>query len=104
MIQSVGKLVHKHRVAQKLTIAELAEKANVSDSYVSRLELGTVRDTHVSKLKRVADALEVNLADLFEETELDPFTVELIHKLVSLPTSQRAEVSKSILNLITILK
>ncbi|WP_412989830.1 helix-turn-helix domain-containing protein [Pediococcus siamensis] len=103
MIESIGKIIHQHRVAQHLTIATLAEAAGVSDSYISRLELGTVKDSHVSKLNNVAKALGLKLSDLFTDTDLDPYTVELISKLTSLPNDQRKITSKHILELINIL-
>ncbi|TLF40169.1 helix-turn-helix transcriptional regulator [Lacticaseibacillus zeae] len=102
MIESVGKTIHLHRVAQKLTIAKLAERADVSDSFISRIELGTVRDTHVSKLNKVAKALNLSLADLFSQTDNDPYTTELISKLEALPKDKRTITSKTILDLIAL--
>ncbi|WP_338207909.1 helix-turn-helix transcriptional regulator [Lactiplantibacillus paraxiangfangensis] len=103
MFNTVGKIIHQHRTAQGLTIAQLAESANVSDSYISRIELGNVKDTHLLKLERVANALGLQLTDLFTETQLDPHTTELIRKLTMLPDSKRAAVAQKILELINLL-
>lgn len=103
MFQTVGNIIHQHRVAQGLTIAQLAELANVSDSYISRIELGTVKDTHISKLETVAQALGIKLTDLFNDTAPDPYTVELINALADLPEEKRVAVTTRLLELIQIL-
>ena len=103
MIETVGKNIRAHRIAQKMTIAELAEKAGVSDSFISRIELGTVADTHVSKLTSVANALGLTVGELFSNTSPDPYTVELISKLTGLSAEKRIVVSKTILDLLNML-
>lgn len=103
MIENVGKNIRAHRTAQKMTIAELAEKAGVSDSFISRIELGTVGDTHVSKLTSVADALGLTVGELFSITGTDPYTVELVSKLMGLSAEKRIVVSKTILDLLNML-
>lgn len=103
MIENVGKNIRAHRTAQKMTIAQLAERAGVSDSFISRIELGTVGDTHISKLTSVADALGVTVGELFSNTGTDPYTVELISKLTSLPPEKRIVVSKTIIDLLALL-
>lgn len=103
MIETVGKNIRAHRTAQKMTIAELAEKADISDSFISRLEFGTVGDTHVSKLTSVADALGLTVGELFSNTNVNPYTVELISKLTSLPPEKQIVVSKRILDLLNML-
>lgn len=104
MFSTVGKTIHLHRTAQGLTIAQLAEAANVSDSYISRIELGTVKDTHLLKLEKVANALGLQFTDLFTETTVDPATTELINLLLTLPAPKRTAVSQKILELIKIIQ
>ncbi|RRG09239.1 MAG: XRE family transcriptional regulator [Lactobacillus sp.] len=104
MFELIGKIIHQHRIAQGLTIAELAEAAGVSDSYISRLELGTAKDSHVLKLEGVAEALGLNIKDLFDEPEVDPYTVELINKLTALSDTKRKNVSEMVLKLIDLLE
>lgn len=104
MFNTVGKIIHQHRTAQGLTIAQLAEAADVSDSYISRIELGTVKDTHLSKLAKVAEALGLQLPELFIQSDLDIPTIELISHLTQLPPTKRTAVSQNILNLIHLMK
>lgn len=65
MFEVVGKIVRQRRIKLGLTIAQLAEKACVSDSYVSSIELGSVQNARIVKLNDLAQALYINLGDRF---------------------------------------
>jgi len=51
------------REKRKMTQAELAEKVGVSRAYLSRLEMGR-HDPPLSRLRKLAKALRVNVAEL----------------------------------------
>lgn len=86
MIKSIGKIVRGFREKQGLTIAELAEKASVSDTYVSRLERDKINNPRVNQLNDLAEALGIKLPDLFTNDNLsDPYTIELLDYLGKLP-------------------
>lgn len=53
------------REKRKLTQSELAAKAGVSRSLVVGLETGFYSETSTATLKKLADALDVKLKDLF---------------------------------------
>lgn len=101
MLNAVGNVIREYREKQGLTIAQLAEKAGVSDSFVSRLERNSVGNARVAKLNDVAHALNVELSDLFTKSNLnDPNTIELMHYLSQLPKDQRSDISATILKLL----
>lgn len=104
MFNTLGHNIRQQRLAKGLTIAELAEKADASDSFISRLELGAVKNPHLLNVYSVAQALDVSLNVLFDnQTDTDPYTLELISKIESLPKEQGSEVSKHILKVLEIL-
>jgi len=55
----------KIREAQGLTQQEFAKKAGISRAYLARLEIGR-HDPHLSRLRKLAKALKVSVADLLE--------------------------------------
>lgn len=65
----IGEAVRRHRKAQSLTLAELADAIEGYDAgNLSRFETGQ-QDIPLSKLKALAEALNVPLSTLFRETE-----------------------------------
>ncbi len=60
----VGQRIKRLREAQGLSLAELARKADISKGYLHSLENQTPANPTLDTLKRVADALDVTIADL----------------------------------------
>jgi len=60
----IGKNIAKLRQAQTLTQKELAEKAGISISYLSRVEKRNCPKPHAKTLSRIAFALGVKVCDL----------------------------------------
>lgn len=70
--QHIGEAVRRHRKAQSLTLAELADAIEGYDAgNLSRFETGQ-QDIALSKLHAIAGALNVPLSTLFRETEPRP--------------------------------
>ena len=61
--RAFGENLADERQIQGLTMRKLAERAGMSSSEISRLESGR-RDPRLSTVIRVAQALEVSVADL----------------------------------------
>ena len=61
---NIGKQIQKLRETKGLSQQDLAAKCNFEKSNMSRLEAGRVNAT-LSTLEKVANALEVTLAELF---------------------------------------
>lgn len=60
----VGKRIQQIRIEKKLSQQDLAAKCNFEKSNMSRLESGGVNPT-LSTLEKVANALDITLAELF---------------------------------------
>ncbi len=56
----IARQIIKFRLSKKLTQAELAERAGLKQTYIARLESGTVNPT-VESLNKVAAALDKRL-------------------------------------------
>jgi transcriptional regulator with XRE-family HTH domain len=65
----VGKGLREIRVARRLTLREVAERARLSESFLSQVERGR-SSASVASLRRIAEALGVNIADLFQPSGL----------------------------------
>jgi transcriptional regulator with XRE-family HTH domain len=65
---AVGNAIRKYREARNLTQEMLAEQCGISHAYFGRIERGEYNVT-VDKCQKIADALGIRLADLFDELE-----------------------------------
>ncbi len=65
MAESIGERIKAVRKKRKLTLAKLAEKSNLSASHLSQVERDKSTPSLMT-LASIAEALEVNLRDLFE--------------------------------------
>jgi transcriptional regulator with XRE-family HTH domain len=76
-IKEVGMQIRKIREEKKMTLEELGNKINKTKSYVSKLERG-VKPINLQNLQLIADALGVDVTDLFPNKEKvnNPFTGE----------------------------
>jgi transcriptional regulator with XRE-family HTH domain len=66
--EGIGERIKAARQKRKLTLAKLAEKSNLSASHLSQIERDKSTPSLMT-LASVANALEVNLRDLFESEE-----------------------------------
>lgn len=64
IIKNTGNRIRKTREKQDLVQRELAEKAGVPVRTIGRIERGEV-DVRLGTLKKIADALELTVRDLF---------------------------------------
>lgn len=105
MLETISKIIRSKREEMGLTIAQLAERANVSDSYISRIERGEIDNARIKKLDSIAKALNLKIADFFVNSDLsDIYSLELVKYLQSLSYEKRKELSQAILKIISISK
>lgn len=64
--QRIGDVIHRHRKAHGLTLAQLAAGAEISSANLSRIENGEVTSSFES-LERICRAVGLSLADLFAQ-------------------------------------
>ncbi|MCQ2558513.1 MAG: XRE family transcriptional regulator [Oscillospiraceae bacterium] len=72
----LGDKIRKIRKGEDLTVAALAARVGVSESYISQLERGLV-DPSVSLLRKLAFALNVSVASFFDEDGAEPIITRL---------------------------
>ncbi|MFC6176962.1 helix-turn-helix domain-containing protein [Companilactobacillus huachuanensis] len=102
MINEIGKIIRDKRKSLGLTIEQLAEKADVSESLVSQLERGVNSNISINKLERISTAMNLKLSDLFDEPASNGIKyLELLDFLASLPRNKREELSEKILDLLS---
>ena len=64
----IGKNIKLYRKLSKLTQVQLAEKAEISISYLSKIEAGSCdKSMSISMLNQIANALDVEITDFFKE-------------------------------------
>lgn len=60
--------IRKYRIMKKLTLQELADKINMSHGYLRDLESLKLNKTPtLETLEKIADALEIDIKQLFDE-------------------------------------
>ena len=64
VMTEVGDQLKKARRRAMLTQEELAEKSGVGITTINRIEKGRVEDPHFSTLRKLAQALDVDPAEL----------------------------------------
>ena len=65
----VGKGLRAIRLARRRTLRDVAERAGLSESFLSQVERGR-SSASIASLRRIADALGVSMADLFQPSGL----------------------------------
>ena len=61
----VGERLRSLRIARRRTLRDVAERAGLSESFLSQVERGRA-SASVASLRRIADGLGVSIADLFQ--------------------------------------
>jgi len=80
LYQRVGERVRTYRKLAKLTQERLAEKADLSVHYLSRIETGGATPT-LESLERIATALKVPIGELFRPKEEQQERKELLGEI-----------------------
>ena len=71
VVKEVGRRIRQLRVSRtgpRMTQEDLSERARISVSFLSMIERGE-RSPHLETLAKIAEALEVRLADLFHASD-----------------------------------
>jgi transcriptional regulator with XRE-family HTH domain len=69
-VKEIAEKLKALRLANRLTLKELAKKAGCTDAYLSQLERGRANPS-IMILKKIASALEVKVVDFFIDPETD---------------------------------
>ncbi|WP_066067982.1 helix-turn-helix domain-containing protein [Neobacillus soli] len=84
----IGKKIFEIRKRRGYTLSELAERANVSKSYLSNIERNINQNPSIQVIKKIASVLDVDLRALLEtessikEKELpDQELIDLVNEL-----------------------
>lgn len=72
-MRQVGLNISYYRRYRKLTQIQLAERVNISACYLSQIERNLSNAVSLPVLVAIADALHIELADLFKFRELPKF-------------------------------
>ena len=103
MLPNFSKIIRQARKNMNLTIEELAEKSDVSDGLISLIERNKIKDIKVSNLLKITKALNLNVSDLFRDSEIDNQTLEVLDKLRSISKNKSEKVLKLVNDLIDII-
>jgi XRE family transcriptional regulator, master regulator for biofilm formation len=102
----IGKNIFSIRKRKGLTLSELAERANVSKSYLSNIERSLNKNPSINVLERIAQVLDVDLQALLIGTTLeqelpDQEVIELANELLDLGVEkERIDEFKSVIEFI----
>lgn len=97
----LGKQLKEARNRLGLSAREVADRSGMADSNVLRLEQGAIANPRPETLKSLADALDLDLADLYaaagyvQPTGLPSFAPYLRSKYAHLPASAQRELERT---------
>ncbi len=100
-ITQLGTLIKQARMKQAMSARELSRRAGVTDSNIIRIEQGQIASPRPDMLKAIADALDIDLADVYaaagyvQPQGLPSFTPYLRSKYADLPAGAKRELEKS---------
>ncbi len=75
--QKIGAVIRRQRIANRLTLSNLASGADISSAMLSRIETGHATAS-LEALERVCHALGMNMSSLFQEIEAGAGFAQLI--------------------------
>jgi transcriptional regulator with XRE-family HTH domain len=71
LVALVGEAIRSHRLAKKMTVAELAADAGISKNSVSNIEHGVTRQMREANAREIAKALGVPLEEIATEMRIE---------------------------------
>nr|WP_160722767.1 helix-turn-helix transcriptional regulator [Bacillus sp. USDA818B3_A] len=84
----VGRKIHEIRKKKGLTLTEVAERANISKSYLSNIERDLNQNPSIYIIKKLASVLDVDLKVLLNansqedaQLKLEPEWIELVNEI-----------------------
>lgn len=83
----IGESIRKLRIKNNLTMNELSKKCEISQSYISDLENGKIKDPSIIKIEKISKVLKVSINQLLNQTS----TQEMIQNSIS-----KKEIGKNI--------
>ena len=96
VLKQLGMRIKELRVSAGLTQALLAERVQLSDEFVSRLERG-IKAASVTTLERIAGALGVDVKDLFDKiADTQTATARRITNLLSATDKRTQRVAEKV--------
>ena len=69
-MKEIAEKLRAYRMANRMTLKQLASKAGCTDAYLSQLERGRANPS-IMTLKKIASALQVKVVDFFLEPETE---------------------------------
>lgn len=69
-LEALGQNIRRYRRIQGRTMLDIGSKVNLEESAIQRIEKGRANST-IKTLRRVAKALEVDIKDLFDFSQLE---------------------------------
>jgi transcriptional regulator with XRE-family HTH domain len=95
-MNNLGERIRTIRLSKGISTDQLASLTGVSQATISRIE-GDIRSPSIETLLKICDALEVPIADIFEENDnLSPDMLSLIITAKKLTPHQRKKITEMI--------
>lgn len=86
---NIGIRIQELRKANHMTAKTLAEKINISPSFISAIEHDTTK-LSLKTLTHICEALGISLSDFFN-TDLDPVDQKIVRVIQELPEQKKYE-------------
>ena len=92
-MQMIGPRIKKYRLQKKMSLSELAQRADIAKSYLSSIERNLQKNPSIQFLEKIAAVLGIPVNDLIDADtdadvntvykELDPEWMELVYEAMN---------------------
>ena len=78
----IGEKIKKYRHEKGISLTELADRSNVSKSYLNSLERNIKDNPSINLIKRIAKELDIDIANILDEEDLNKKTSKLDYEWI----------------------
>lgn len=81
LTNQISNRIKELRLSRSMTQEMLAEKANIDESYLGKIERGIKSNLTIETLDKIIKALDISYDEFFSFGDLEGSTKELIHEI-----------------------
>ena len=81
LTNQISKRIKELRLSRSMTQEMLAEKANIDESYLGKIERGIKSNLTIETLDKIIKALDISYDEFFSFGDLEGSTKELVHEI-----------------------
>lgn len=98
--KKIGERILELRLSKKMTQEQLAEKAQIDPSVISRIERGTRTNLRLNTLDKIVNALNTDYETIFSFADNKSVNKRIVSKLALLPDGEALQTIEKLIDLL----